>query len=462
MRWLIFILLLSCGKHQSPKALDLRDSDGDQILNAEESEVDKYIANIQDLGKVQGRIRFKLNEWHEFPFANQPVNAGDMMVRSEKYLLSNNYLSEGRKIKINANQKVGNALSLNQYSVLIEFDDPKNKPEELLLIQDKMTISLGKWEQSMEMKLTVHQLQALLKGTAYFSLGKKFKHANAFEVSSEETIKEKTYRVYFYDGSKSEVLYISKDLDFHDFLKHLKIKKIQEVVEDQFFFNPADVSTKGWYFRSFPTGDKVISYSTIQDMKQAFLTHYTFNKTDVLRENGSAKKELKLTKLEDAAVYLRIRPTQILRTFLESMKTEPRRTGGGGGREGNGGDQYTCDLRYRKIQQETLSQPIFGDLLQNIQITSDGIDISETFMANTLFEESLDENGLFWEIKVNLPFKSLTIGFKNLPASTFVKAGLISTACNGGQTPAIRYSGVDTNSEGKFSLAIESYIEKIE
>lgn len=462
MRWLIFLLLFSCGKHESPKALDLRDSDGDQILNAEEGEVDKFIANIQDLGKVQGRIRFKLNEWYEYPFSNQPVNAEEMMVRNEKYLLSNDYLSEGRKIKINAHQKVSTTLNLNQYSVLIEFDDLKNKPEELLLIQDQRTISLGKWEQSMEVKLTVHELTALLNGKAHFSLLKKYKHKIAFSVPSDETIKEKTYRVYIYDGNKSEVLYVSKDLDFHTLLNHFKIKKIQEVVEDQFFFNPADVSTKGWYFRNFPNGDKVVSYSTIQDMKQTFLSHYAFRKISVLRDNGTSTSTMNLEKPENAAVYLRIRPTQILRTFVVRPKTETRRLGGGGGREGNGGDQYTCHLLYRDIQKETSVQPSFSDLLENINIAADGTDISEAFIASTLFEEGQDENGLYWEIKINLPFKSLTIGFKDLPASTFVKGGLFSTSCNGGQTPQTRLSGINTNPEGKFSLAIESYIEKID
>lgn len=37
MKWFILIILFACGKHDEPKQLDLRDSDGDQVLNYQES-----------------------------------------------------------------------------------------------------------------------------------------------------------------------------------------------------------------------------------------------------------------------------------------------------------------------------------------------------------------------------------------------------------------------------------------
>ncbi len=58
MKWLILLALVaSCGKHTQPKALDLHDSDGDQIQNFEESDFDKYVANVESLSEVKGVLR---------------------------------------------------------------------------------------------------------------------------------------------------------------------------------------------------------------------------------------------------------------------------------------------------------------------------------------------------------------------------------------------------------------------
>ena len=46
MKILILLILIACGKHEEPNFVDMRDKDGDQILNYEEDSLNKYIADI--------------------------------------------------------------------------------------------------------------------------------------------------------------------------------------------------------------------------------------------------------------------------------------------------------------------------------------------------------------------------------------------------------------------------------
>lgn len=72
MKWLILLALVSaCGKHQEPKALDYRDSDGDQIQNYQETELDKYVANFESLGSISGVLRFNAEKTIELTFNNE-------------------------------------------------------------------------------------------------------------------------------------------------------------------------------------------------------------------------------------------------------------------------------------------------------------------------------------------------------------------------------------------------------
>ena len=58
MKWLLLILLVSCGKEEMPKAIDLRDADGDQIINAEEINDDVYIADFTPINEINGQLSF--------------------------------------------------------------------------------------------------------------------------------------------------------------------------------------------------------------------------------------------------------------------------------------------------------------------------------------------------------------------------------------------------------------------
>ena len=72
MKWLILILFISCGKHESPSAIDLRDEDGDQILNyMEASQEQKHIANFETLGAIKGTLKIHHLNPVEIKFSNE-------------------------------------------------------------------------------------------------------------------------------------------------------------------------------------------------------------------------------------------------------------------------------------------------------------------------------------------------------------------------------------------------------
>lgn len=461
MRWLFFILLISCGKHESPKALDLYDSDGDQILNANESELDKYIANTNPIGAVELKLKFQHESLMEYEFSNKTIDSLQIMVRSENKIFSQDYLSEAIQIKITSNKKP-ETFKLNNYPVLLEFNDLGKDPKELLLVNSEKTISLGQWNQSMKVEISTEDLKSLIAGKAHFALIHKRRSSKEFSQDPENMVREKTYRVFVHDGKQSQILHVSKELDFHSLLEHLNVNNAQEIVEDQFFFNPKDISSESWFYRNFQNGDKAVVRSTTQDLKKLFINGYKFTKQEIKRTNGSSTSSVDIKKSSLSALYLRIRAQRTFRTFIETAETRRYTVGGGGGRDGGGAEKFSCTHYLRSVQTEKTVEISIDDILENLEIITDRKILKDEVKNFLRIEEGLDEKGVFWEIKVLAPTEHLTLHFNNLPASTYTNIGQHANNCPQGYGAPQKNYAIPTNSEGKFSLEVESYIENID
>lgn len=458
MRWLILILLISCGKHESPKALDLYDSDGDQILNANESELDKYIANTSPIGAVELKMKFHHETLMEYTFSNKAFDALKLMIRSENNIISHDYLSETIQIKVTSVKKL-ETFKLSKYPVLLEFNDLGNDPKELLLVNLNKTTFLGQWNPSMKVEISAEDLKALIAGKAHFSLVHKRRPNKAFNAGPESMIRDKTYRVFIHDGKKSQILHVSKELDLHSLLEHLNVSNAHEIVEDQFFFDPKDISSESWFYRNFQNGDKAVVRSTTQDLKKLFINGYKFNKQEVTRSNGFSKSLLNIKKAPSSNLYLRIRAQRTFRTFIETTETRRYTFGGGGGRDGGGTDKFSCQHQLKNIKTEIAVEVSIEDIMKNLTIATDH---KEELQNLFQIKAAMDEKGFFWEIKVLVPTEQLTLGFNDLPTSTYTNVGQYATNCPQGYSGIQKNYAIPTNSEGKFSLEIESYIENID
>jgi hypothetical protein len=447
MKWLILLALVACGKHQEPAALDYHDSDGDQIQNYKESDFDKYVANFESLGEVKGVIRFNTDKLNEIRFTNQhdlDNNTMELMTANEKRIQTQDYFSEWSRV-ILQDKIVAPSLKLSQYSVQLEFVTGSDKPDEVLLVKGNTSLKLGDWAEVMKPSISSEDLTALSEGNAKLVLVKKFKKLKFFD-ETDQTIKEKTYRVFYNDSKTTKIFYVSKELEFVSFLEMMKIKKYVPVTEDDYFFNSHLLNETNWYTRELVNGDKIIAKTSFDQLKTKFEQNYTYQKKVISRVNGDVSSVLELKNKPGAKVYLRIRSIQkTMRTFNESVSS--RREGGGGGREGNAGSMM-CHSYRRNITNETLVHFDFNDVVTQMNHP-------EFFGQEEIYPE-ISENGLYFETKAELSNENVKLNFNPLPASTYVQSGEYRNNC----MPEAR--GQRTNTEGKLSLEVESLVEKIQ
>jgi hypothetical protein len=447
MKWLILLALVACGKNHEPAALDYKDSDGDQIQNYKESDFDKYVANFDSLGEVKGVIRFNTDKLNEIRFTNEhdlDSNTIELMTANEKRMQAQDYFSEWSRV-ILQDKVVAPSLKLSQYNVQIEFVTGSDKPDEVLLVTGKTSLKLGDWAEVMRPTLSSEDLTALSDGSAKIVLVKKFKKLKFFD-ETELTIKEKTYRVFYNDSKETKIFYVSKELEFVSFLEMMKIKKYVPVTEDDYFFNSQLLNETNWYTRELANGDKVIAKTSFDKLKKKFEENYTYQKKVISRVNGDVASVLELKNKPGAKIYLRIKSIQkTMRTFKESVSSH--REGGGGGREGNA-SPMTCNSFRRNITNEALVHFDFNDVVTQLNHP-------ELFRQDEISPE-VSENGLYFETKAELLNENIKLNFNPLPASTYVQSGEYRNNCN----PDAR--GQRTNTEGKLSLEVESFVEKIQ
>lgn len=455
MKWLILLALIACGKHEEPKKLDLRDSDGDQVLNYQEGELEKYVADFEPLGKVNGVIKFTLDKIIELPLSND-LNLKDaalsLAVANEARVSTEEYFSEWSKLRLKKTITLPE-LKSSQYQVQLLFENGSAEAEELVLKTGKEVLSLGSWSNFMKLQVSRENLKALLEGKAFFMLKKKFPKSPLFNDAQAGTIKEKTYRVHFYDGSKSRILYVSNELEFSELLKHMDIRA-KNVSEDELFFNAHLTERDQWHVRELQGGDKVLILTNIEVLRKEFLKNYIYQKKILSRKNGQNASVVQFNNPDGAKVYVKISSAYFTqRTFVERKERKLHGGGGGGGRDGNAESPYKCTHYLREIKKENV-------LLSNLENLFVNLGEEDTLLGSD-FEEQIGAKGPYWEMKLNQPTANLKWSFINRPSSTFIVTGEYDNSC-GNNANRGRGAAYKTNLEGKFEVVIESFVEKIE
>lgn len=444
MKWLILLALVaSCGKHTEPKAVDLHDSDGDQIQNYEESEFDKYVANVESLKEVRGVLKVYTDKQREFKFSNKydlKTRTLNIITGNENQLRPEEYFSEWSKIKIESSEI---EFKQAQYDVKLSFDTGSDTPDHVILINGNERTKLADWSQNMTLQLSATTLIDLIKGKAELAMVKKFEHSLAPGQDSNKTIKEKTYRVFYDDGASTKVYYVSKDLSFNDFLAKMKVD-ISVVIDEDYLFFSRGMDEKLWFSREMHNGDKVVVKNSVDVLRETFLKRFTYNKTTIERLNGKSNNSLNFQNKEGAKIYVRFKSFyKTNRTFAETQEV---RGGGGGGREGNANGR--CTIHRRLVKNDQVQMLNIEDLAQEI-MTPDSL-------VQERVEMRSDDTGTYWDMKLDATDLNSTLMFKPLPTNSYVITGVVRSSCDStGGTQS-------TNPEGKLSLEVESYVEKID
>lgn len=447
MKWIILLAFVACGKHEQPSAVDLKDSDGDQVLNYQEGEAEKYIADFETLGNVSGRIKFVTDIQGEIPFSNQSYLLQDplkIMIGDVEKKDLQNYFTEWSDLRLDSNKGLKTP---NQNNTLhLYFDHVDSEPTELILSKGDTKKSLGVWVNYMRVNLTKEEFERLMTHDFHFSLRKNFRSTSLFDSTADQTIQSKTNKVYFSENGQTQVLYVAKELLLEKLLHYLEIKSATVVTNSSLFFNSQDQSGKEWFIRKFPNGDMAIVKTNLQDLKTKFFERYITRGQQLKRENGISVKSLKVKNDLGDRVYFKIRPSQNIRTFNESQKDIRYRVGS----PAHGtDDSWICTHFNREVKLLTKIVPTIDDLIKNLTE-------KESFTEMTYLEQ-FDEKGVFWEIMVTANRANLNLSLLNMPQSSFTTIGEYLVSCERGR---VSRGGSAANVEEHLTFDIETFVEK--
>jgi hypothetical protein len=454
---LIALLAVACGKREEPKALDYADSDGDQRLNYEEPGLEKHVANFAVLGPISGVLRVRGERLLETTVTNQHKlgeRIADLLVRSEDRITGDGFFDENSRLHL-AERLPLPAGATAPYQVTLKFSFESAAADEIVFVSREVQVVLAKWGREVSFSLAADRLKAVVRGDAYLAVRRQLKRGRFFTEETERSIREKSYRVYVHDGTAGRAFYVSRELSFEDFLRHRKITPYTVASEDDFFYSGRLAPEEGWFLRQLRNGDRVLMFARFEELRSRFLSGFTYRKTTIARTNGSPDAGVRLENKAGAKVYLRLRsPLQVSRRFSETSEKRTYREDDGN-REGSGGAYTDCTHYLRRIAEEVPGTPDLLEIQRNLES-------AEALFRNAAVTEEADAEGPFWELKLGDLDPNQEITFRSKPGDSYTITGEYRNNCKRKPPSRGRDARVRTNSEGKLSFVLESYVEKID
>lgn len=456
MKWLIFMTLLAaCGKHEQPKSVDMQDNDGDQILNFQENGIEKEFAQVPLVGKVKGVLRVYADAIVDLPLNNtiSSQTALDNIVRLEKKAKVEEHFSEWSFLNITKRalsfQKTN--LEMVKFEILLEADSDKGGI--LYLIRDGSIEKLTELTRT-EFKSSLNRqtILDLASGKLKLYLAKRFSNSPDFKEDARDSIKQKTYRIYYNDGKKDSVLYVAKHIHPEQLFEKLNIKPAI-VIESELFIN-SSLDTR-WYYREFNNGEKALVLAKGKDLRNKYLEQFHYQKFILKRENGLSKAKESLNNFAGATIYMRAKPVEkITRTFSEGVSTKNYAYGGP-----DNLDTWSCHHYLRKVLKEVSEMVPVYDELVDLKITP----TNDQHVLKMYPMNLTDEEGIIYEAgTLDYSEANLQIDLKSMHESSFVTTGEYRTDC--GRHGRLRKldAAYTTNFEAKMSMILETFVEKTE
>lgn len=452
MRYFIFLFFIfSCGKNEMPKTEDLRDSDGDQVINRDEiSKRDISIAGIQPIEEIKGSLEFyqglSIQKKYTLNFSNNrnlDQYSKDLMVKDIHSFKMNEYFSEFSRLIFQSGEKIDFS-NEELVQVKIQYSQTRSVPKKLFLVLPDKKIVLGDWKQTMYFQLTKEQLKRIISHEGFLTLSFLDSKANFFHQTRALSIEEKTYRVFVNDGQDTNSYYISKERTFSEILNLLKIDSYQMIDDWNLLTTTIPQDSPTWWIRIINKNDIVIVFENLRNLSNHYFSQFEKLTSKIGRINGFSKPDSKIIKNINSKALIKIRG---LRTKLSFKEEKIERWRGRGGIEGT--YDFCVDL-YRKVVRE---RPVFFDLnflIQNLRIETSPHHLLDQIKMNEL----KDEIGTFWELVIPAGIEELKMSLINLNPKEYLATGHYSSTCDRVKPPL-------RSIEGHLELKIESYIEKI-
>ncbi len=455
MKHLLLLIILSACNHEMPAKKNLADTDGDQIRDEyESSESQRYIADVTPLGKIKMELTFQQGRQAIESPAIQLENFNSLdeyilklMVKNVKTLPMNDYFFEFSEMKVTSGEY---PKEINQERVGIR----------LKLIETDQTVQVGYFEEGNHKSMgDIHKVRDfilpksevdnLISGKAYLTISSNIKKP-FYEMTQHQTIKEKTYRVYFRDEEGTKVYYVANELNFKDFLKVLNINEYQMIDEVSLLTTTYDLQESSWWVRNLNATDKVVVKENLKNLSDEYLLGFEQDKIKMVRKNGVTNRTLDFSKDMNARALLKIRSLKTINEFSTRTAKEYYING-----RRSEGEMCTSVNHYRSIKDVFETTYSEDDFKNDFQLIADN-----NLVNNFELKPSEDEKGFFWELTVPEGISNFKLILNNLPESDYLRLGNFKSSCFSFQNGP-KPGKVLVTPEAELSLEIETYLEKI-
>lgn len=447
MKWLILVLIVSCGQ-KNPPAKDVGDSDGDQILNYQEEtgELGKFTANIKPFAEVKATLSFrqgtKMVSLELSNESNLHRISFNLLTKRADLIKMEDHFSEWSRLRILATDAV-NDFPEKAYDMTLRFHTTTETPDHL----DLGDVTLGKFMPVMKFHLSGGEMSDLTRGKIALSLKRA---GMKIPYSESSTIRQRTYRVFWNEGKITQVFYVSHELPFERFLKLKNIIQAR-IIDEKQGLGWTD-ENKDWWIRDLGEKDKVIVKASEKDISLEMERNFLKDTQIVKRSNGRSMKTVSISKIPEARLFLKLRGTKELFNFSETTRRSRR---GGGHQEG----QMSCLHWIRNINSNGETALTSEEILSNLQVQTENKSFSSDELKSMAYE-ALDEAGPYLEVLFDSADQHFNMTMPNRPASTYTRTGEYQWECEA--IPRRTGGGVETNNEGHFTTRIDTYVEKLE
>ncbi len=459
---LLLFYLISCGKHITPLAEDLNDDDGDQILNQYETGFEKYVATVKDKFLVSGTMKFNSGKLFEVKISNS-INYDEKAIslitrlRSGK---SDDFFEDLTRLWIINKSEIPD---LPDEEVNLYFNFHGDLDDSLIFgfMKNGQLISSTPLKKEIRMRVSKKDLEMILNESMILGVFNKSTKSDFFLQTKEESIKNKTRKIYFSDGKESKVLYVSRKLSLPQLQKGLNINSTVIHNPEMLFYQTSDFLDYQWFSRQVDDENWVLIFTNKIALQEKLLNQFHFQKNILTRKNGIPQNVIQLKNKKDSRVFFRIKSFyQNNLEFNEEKKSIYHRGEGGGGHNGSASQGRKCQHSLRFISQEKNQSPGFDFLRENFILNNE---LLSNWVPNDYFLEKSElfhDLGIFWELESNSLPENTEFKFVTLPPSSYVITGEYHNSCSHAGINPIK-APVQTNREASLSVEIESFVEKI-
>jgi hypothetical protein len=424
--FILLIIIISCGRHHHGTPLSIEDSDGDQVLNYEESQGNKLITQIVPSNAIQGHLRISGDKIYDIEIANaltEDIGFG-FISSPQNFNKGNEHFSEYANLKLKTPVDT-NSLNGSFYKLNFYFDQALNISH-LLLEGNNVHLNIQRSEEGLMINLRKDILLMLLNNEIHLKLPIDFKHEFVTNSEVEDSLRNKTYRVIVSSDGKNEIFYVSHQMTIAEFLS---IQKIEEAfsLDDQNTFDFSKYENSKWFYKKDELGNYYVTHHFPQAIFEKYISYYDQTHFDLRRINGKANDHLTVLNPLMMPIFIKYKSYhQVQRYFNDEQRTirHVKNEGGGGGIHGGGPSKSfsTCHYVIRSISREEVTAKPKEVILENL--------LHGPFGTQQNLPYSDPEKGtaqLFHFIPEGL--KSVSLKFQDLTPDYFLPFGQIQIQC---------------------------------